>query len=178
MAATKFKGILKNVFSKHDPKKIKEELNWADNNILGKIPENDRPVYGIYGVKRNELLSWLISAPGNPFVVYFTKNDIILSKRRNITLKEIEKYKYSIKDLTEIEIRNGILLDSIQFTFKDGKKIRIRDMAKDQGEPVKNIIDKGVTVFAAENLSNNQRLSSYNAYAIGDLIPKDIKINK
>ncbi|MGB7294292.1 MAG: PH domain-containing protein [Candidatus Aminicenantales bacterium] len=151
----------------------KEDLNKLIG-YLEAMPDDKKPLYGLVGVKRNELLSWIIGSFNKPHVVYFTKDGIVLSRRTLFTLKEVNSRAYPIDGLKNIDVRRGVLLDSIQFEFNDGSKIRLRDVPKHQADPIEKFVTSGVGAFDKSNLSDEQITNCYFAYRNADLIPKDV----
>lgn len=151
----------------------KEDLNKLIS-YLEQMPDDKKPLYGLAGVKRNELLSWLIGSFNKPHIVYFTKDNIVLSRRTLFTLKEVNSKVYNINGLNNVSIRRGVLLDSIQFEFDDGLKIRLRDVDKNQSDPIEKFLKVGVGAFDKTTLSDEQITNCYFAYNNAELIPKNV----
>lgn len=151
----------------------KEDLNKLIG-YLEQMPEDKKPLYGLIGVKRNELLSWLIGSFNKPHIVYFTKDNIVLSRRTLFAYKEVNSRVYEINGIKNVNIRRGVLLDSIQFEFSDGLKIRLRDVPKNQSDPIENFLKAGVGAFDKTTLSDEQLTNCYFAYKNAELIPKDV----
>lgn len=155
-------------------KKLKsEDLNKLIG-YLEQMPDDKKPLYGLVGVKRNELMSWLIGSFNKPHIVYFTKDSIILSRRTLFTLKEVNSKVYKVDGLNSVNIRRGVLSESIQFEFNDGLKIRLRDVPKNQSDPIEKFLKVGVGAFDKTTLSDEQITNCYFAYKNAELIPKNV----
>lgn len=82
------------------PKLVWKKLKAADLQKLGQhldtMPVGERPVYGLVGQKRNELLSWVLVEVNKPHAVIFTHDRVVLSQRSVTGRKEKSRREYPV----------------------------------------------------------------------------------
>jgi hypothetical protein len=137
------------------------------------IPESDRPLYGLVGIKRREFLMWRFSL-NKRHALYFTNDRVVLSQRSTGGAKEKSRREYSIVDLADVRVIRGPLFESIKLAFRDGFKIKLRDVPKMQSDPVERVLREGTSAFARNRLSDEQITNCYFAYSFARLIPADL----
>ena len=154
-------------------KKLKEHDVEKFLDHLDSMQEDERPLYGLVGQQRNAFLSILIEI-NKPHALIFTRNSIVLSHRSARGAKEKNRRDYAIDDLVSAEVIRGPLLESLALEFKDGFKIKLRDVQKDQGDQVENFIREGIEAFHRDRLTPVQLTTCYFAYNFAGLIPTDL----
>jgi hypothetical protein len=155
-------------------KKLKKEDLEKVRAYLDGLPEAQRPEYALRGVKRNEVLSWIIGSINKPHIVYFTKDKVTVSRRHLFSWKELERKEYSVESLEQVDIRRGVLFDSVEFVFTDGWKIRLRDVAKEQADPVERMLKEGSNAFGGDRLSDVQLTNCYEALGMLGMVDKHV----
>ncbi len=140
--------------------------NTIEVQIINKT-DNSKPIYAFSGIKRNNLIDWLsymaLGWLGNLiwrektyFVIIFPAFIRFSERGFFNSLKEIKSFTYSLSELKQINVKKGIILDSVQLVFSNGFTILLRDILKEQLEPINRLLQEGLIVFDTNKLSQKQ----------------------
>lgn len=158
------------------PKMVWKQLKPDDLEVvtdaLAAMPDAERPLYGFTGVKTS--LWSQIGGGAKPFVVLFTPDRIVFSKRSVTGTKEAERREFAHGDLTEVSVRNGPLLDSALFRFADGFKVRVGNIPHTQIDPVTRFRREGPGAFEWSRLSPVQKTNCYYTFTTMGVLPRDL----
>ena len=141
-------------------------------NYLMELPDAERPLYGLTGIKTS---FWSRIAGGaKPFVVLFTADRVILSKRSVGGIKQLWGDEHALSDLVDLSTRKGPLLDSALFTFANEFKIRIGNIPHTQIAPVVGLMQEGVAALEWSRLTDVQRTNCYYTFTMMKILPRDL----
>jgi hypothetical protein len=157
-------------------KRVWKELKPDDmavvTDALEALPEDQRPLYGLTGIKTS---FWSrIGGGAKPFIVLFMPGEIILSKRTLGGSKAISRMVKPLGDLVDVSVRNGPLLGSARFEFADGFEIRVGNIPHTQINPVQGFLRHGKDAFAWDALSDTQRTNCYYTYTTMGILKREL----
>ncbi len=153
-------------------KELKPEDLATVQGYLDGLPQEQRPLYGLTGIKTS--LWSRLGGGAMPYVVLFTRDRIVLSKRSVGGQKERERREYTIGDLTGVTPRHGPLLDSALFRFADGFTVRVGNIPHTQIEPVVRFLHEGLDAFDPGRLTSVQRTNCYYTFISMQILSRDL----
>lgn len=157
-------------------KRVWKELKPDDlqvlTDFLATMPEEDRPLYGITGIKTS--LWSQIGGGANSFVALFLPETIVFSKRSLGGIREKTRDELPLAGLIDVSVRRGPMLDSARFTFANGFKVRVGNILHHQITPVTRLPSEGVAALDWANLSAAQKTNCYFTFAMMGLLPRDL----
>lgn len=126
----------------------------AFREYLGGLPETDRPLYGLLGVK-----AWWWTRLGGwarPLVVLFRGQRVVLYRRAFWGRRAISRREYGVADLQRVSVRRGPLLESARFSFADGFSVRVGSLPRHQSSPVERFLREGAAALDPARLTPGQ----------------------
>ena len=157
-------------------KRVWKELKPDDlqvlTDFLSTMPEEDRPLYGITGIKTS--LWSQLGGGANQFVALFLPKTIVFSKRTIGGIGEKKRHESPLDELTEVSVRKGPMLDSAKFVFTSGFQVRVGNILHGQITPVTRILDEGIGALEWDGLSAAQKTNCYFTFTTMGLLPRDL----
>jgi len=157
-------------------KRVWKELKLDDLGVvtdhLEAMPEEQRPLYGLVGVKTS--LWSQMGGGAKPFVVLIMPDRIVLSKRSVTGKKETWRKETPLSGLVDVSVRRGPMLDSAQLTFDDGYRVRVGNVPHTQIDPVTGAVERGAVALDWDELTSVQKTNCYYAFTMMELLPRDL----
>lgn len=150
-------------------KRLRPEDLAAFREYLEGLAPEERPVYGLLGVKA----SWWTRLGGGarPLVILFGGNRVVLSKRSLRGRGAVSRREYPVGDLQRVSVRRGPLLESARFAFADGFSIRVGSLPRRQSQPVERLLKEGAVALDPSRLTPEQLTGTYLACRAMGLLP-------
>ena len=121
---------------------------------LATLPAEERPVYGLLGVK-----AWWWTRLGGwarPLVVLIRGERIILYQRAFWGRRSVSRREYRVADLQGVSVRRGPLLESARLSFTDGYSVRVGSLPRRQSDPVEGFRKDGAAALDPSRLTPEQ----------------------
>ena len=157
---------------KHVWKELKDDDMAVVTDRLSEIPEAQRPLYGITGIKTS--LWSQIGGGAKPYIVVFMPDRIIISRRNLTGKKHVSGNEHPLGDLVDVSVRNGPMFDSAKFTFSDGFSTRVGNIPNGQIDPVLRFLEQGPSAFDWASLNQTQRTNCYFTFTSMGYLPADL----
>ena len=126
----------------------------AFREFLGGLAEQDRPLYGLLGVK-----AWWWTRLGGwarPLVILLRGQRVVLYQRAFWGRRAVSRREYGVADLQRLSVRRGPLLESARLFFADGFSIRVGSLPRHQSQPVEQLLREGVAALDPGRLTPGQ----------------------
>jgi hypothetical protein len=153
-------------------KQLRPDDLSAFREHLATLPAEERPVYGLLGVK-----AWWWARLGGwarPFVVLIRGERIILYQRAFRGRRPVSRREYRVADLQGVSVRRGPLLESARLSFADGYSVRVGSLPRRQSDPVERFLQDAAAVLDPSRLTPEQLTNTCLACEAMGLLPQGL----
>ena len=139
---------------------------------LDSLPEDGRPLYGVWGQKAG---LWHSMGGGTQqiFAIIFSDR-IVFSTHGLLGVRQTGRFERALGDLSEIRVRPGLLASSVEFKFRDNSKNKIANVKNKHAEPLAQFMTKGLSACDRSQLDVEALYGFYSACYKGLPLPKDV----
>jgi hypothetical protein len=149
----------KRVWSKLKPEDMDTFLAFLDA-----LPGNERPVYGLSGVKSS---FWQkLGSGGKSVVVLFYSDRVVFSRA--------VRSERPLSDISEIRVVNGPMMSNVEFRFHDGSKTKLANVSHKEAAPASLFTTEGMAAFDRSRLDPETLTHFFYACNVGLPLPRDL----
>lgn len=153
-------------------KQLKPEDLEVFLSYLDTLPEEDRPIYGIQGKKAS---AWEKLGGGTSrIIVLFYPDRAVFSMRGLTGVKEKSRIERPLSDIVDVRVVAGPLLSSVAFTFRDGSKTKLANVAHKEAAPLTRFMAEGEAALDRSRLDPESLTAFFYACNHGLPLPDDL----
>jgi len=141
-------------------------------SYLDSLPEDYRPLYGVWGVKAG---TWHNMGGGTQQMIALIFRDrVAFSTHGLIGRKQTGRLERALGDLADIRVRKGPLYSSVEFKFRDNSKKKLANVQNKSAAPLAQFMTEGFSAFDRSRLDVDATSDFYLACLKGLPLPSDV----